>query len=594
MIRAAVADVVPGGSTQGASTITQQFVKNALEAQGSRTVFQKLRESALAYQLERQWDKDKILTEYLNTIYFGEGAYGIEAAAETYFGWNHPGCGRRLSCASCCCPRSRRCSRASSPRRRPFAPRQSEGGDGSPQPRAPEDGRPGLPHRPSEPTSTCRSRCRRRRRSAGPSETPLPLLHLVAAPDPRRPLRRRARLRRRAADQDEPRPRSPGSGRGRSSDDHLGGVTPTSSIVVIDNKTGGIRAMVGGLDYEKHPFNLATNGHRQPGSAFKPFTLVTALEHGHSPGRDLYVGAPGAAGPELRRQRGLQGRQLRRSVLRLLVDRDGDDPLRQLGLRPARREHLPRSEQKAAEPLHPEEPQRDRRHRPQDGDNDRHHRRPQGKPGPDSRRFDRRRHPARDGARLFHPRRRRRTGERHPRRRPRWPRADPRDQEQGRPHDQGGVNKTTHKREIPESVATTTKGILAENVAIGTGRARPDQRPLPVGQDRHDRQQRRRLVLRRDRGGHRLRLGRPRRQHPADDHRVRRRAGGRRYLPGRDLGLGDQRLLRDPGQPKPARAARSVSARHQRLRALLLRRLFLSSSGSSSTGGGGGGAGNSG
>ena len=64
-----------GSAQQGASTITQQFVKNALAAQDSRTVFQKLREAALAYHLERQWSKDKILTEYLNAIYFGEGAY---------------------------------------------------------------------------------------------------------------------------------------------------------------------------------------------------------------------------------------------------------------------------------------------------------------------------------------------------------------------------------------------------------------------------------------------------------------------------------------------------------------------------------------
>ena len=56
-------------------------------------MFQKLRESALAYHLERQWSKDKILTEYLNEIYFGEGATGIEAAAKTYFSYNHPGCG---------------------------------------------------------------------------------------------------------------------------------------------------------------------------------------------------------------------------------------------------------------------------------------------------------------------------------------------------------------------------------------------------------------------------------------------------------------------------------------------------------------------
>src|SRR5204863_2888557 len=91
--RAVVQDVLQTGAAQGASTITEQFVKNALRAQGSRTVFEKLREAALAYQLERHWDKDKILTEYLNEIYFGEGAYGIEEAAKTYFGWNHAGCG---------------------------------------------------------------------------------------------------------------------------------------------------------------------------------------------------------------------------------------------------------------------------------------------------------------------------------------------------------------------------------------------------------------------------------------------------------------------------------------------------------------------
>jgi hypothetical protein len=91
--RAIVQDVLSRQASQGASTITQQFVKNALRAQNSRTVFQKLRESALAYHLERRWSKDKILTQYLNSIYFGEGAYGIESAAQTYFGWNHAGCG---------------------------------------------------------------------------------------------------------------------------------------------------------------------------------------------------------------------------------------------------------------------------------------------------------------------------------------------------------------------------------------------------------------------------------------------------------------------------------------------------------------------
>ncbi len=91
--RALVKDILSQSAAQGGSTITEQFVKNALAAQDSRTLFQKFREAALAYRLERHWSKDKILTEYLNTIYFGEGAYGIEAAARTYFGDAHPGCG---------------------------------------------------------------------------------------------------------------------------------------------------------------------------------------------------------------------------------------------------------------------------------------------------------------------------------------------------------------------------------------------------------------------------------------------------------------------------------------------------------------------
>ncbi len=49
-------------------------------------MFQKLREAALAYHLERKWTKQKVLTQYLNSVYFGNGAYGVEAAVRTYFG----------------------------------------------------------------------------------------------------------------------------------------------------------------------------------------------------------------------------------------------------------------------------------------------------------------------------------------------------------------------------------------------------------------------------------------------------------------------------------------------------------------------------
>ncbi len=93
--RAFFQDVVQRRQAQGGSTIAQQFVKNALQAQTKRTVFEKLREAAMAYHLTRKWSKERILTEYLNTVYFGNGAYGIEAAARTYFSAdpNHKGCG---------------------------------------------------------------------------------------------------------------------------------------------------------------------------------------------------------------------------------------------------------------------------------------------------------------------------------------------------------------------------------------------------------------------------------------------------------------------------------------------------------------------
>ncbi|MBV8065247.1 MAG: PBP1A family penicillin-binding protein [Actinobacteria bacterium] len=76
---------VRGRPVQGGSTITEQFVKNSLTGD-QRSVFRKLKEAALAWQLEQRWSKDRILTAYLNTVYFGNGAYGVERAARTYFG----------------------------------------------------------------------------------------------------------------------------------------------------------------------------------------------------------------------------------------------------------------------------------------------------------------------------------------------------------------------------------------------------------------------------------------------------------------------------------------------------------------------------
>jgi penicillin-binding protein 1A len=284
--RAVIKDVVARDAVQGASTITQQFVKNALEAQQSRTIFQKLRESALAYHLEREWSKDKILTQYLNSIYFGEGAYGIEAAAKTYFGEAHPGCGDKENrCATELLPHEAALLAgiisspdAYSPRNHPEAALERRNlvlskmleqgaisqdqydddltGIGAPLP-APEDIKP--PREKSEApyfTSWLRQQVVD---YYGAGQAFGGGLHIKST-----------------LDLDFQRETE------QAVYDNIGGIEPTASVVVIDNATGGVLSMVGGDDYSKSPFNLATNGQRQPGSAMKPFTLVTALGQGIS------------------------------------------------------------------------------------------------------------------------------------------------------------------------------------------------------------------------------------------------------------------------------------------------------------------------
>jgi membrane peptidoglycan carboxypeptidase len=86
VLRAVFANVRGGRVEQGGSTITQQYVRNAFASVGKeRTFYRKVKEALLAVKFERISTKDQILEYYLNTVYFGRGAYGAEAAARTYF-----------------------------------------------------------------------------------------------------------------------------------------------------------------------------------------------------------------------------------------------------------------------------------------------------------------------------------------------------------------------------------------------------------------------------------------------------------------------------------------------------------------------------
>ncbi len=84
LARATINDI-RGGHLQGGSTITQQYVKNTYVGR-ERTVWRKLKEAVLAVKLERELTKDELLERYLNTVYFGRGSYGVQAAAQAYFG----------------------------------------------------------------------------------------------------------------------------------------------------------------------------------------------------------------------------------------------------------------------------------------------------------------------------------------------------------------------------------------------------------------------------------------------------------------------------------------------------------------------------
>ena len=85
MMRAFKANVDAGGISQGGSTITQQLIKLD-QLSSEQTLDRKVQEIVLAQRLEKQMTKEEILNRYLNTVYFGNHAYGVQAAAETYFG----------------------------------------------------------------------------------------------------------------------------------------------------------------------------------------------------------------------------------------------------------------------------------------------------------------------------------------------------------------------------------------------------------------------------------------------------------------------------------------------------------------------------
>lgn len=307
LLRAAVSDFT-GGPKEGASTIAEEFVKNVEAEQDNRTIFEKLREAALAFQLTHKWPRQKIMAEYLNSIYFGNGAEGIESAARVYFGWNHGydpsatgkgGCGdpdaadkNRPKCASVLYPWESALLAGMVANPTEFDPVLHPGAakgrrnlvlqnmmqqhyitraqyrvyKNKPLPTASEIQQPGEPQAAPYFTAWVRPQIVS---AIEKIEHVSPSVAQYRAYYGGLKIHLTINLQMQQAAQN-------------AVDEALkysGGLS--ASLVAIDNKTGEVRAMVSGNgDYNASPFNLATLGYRQPGSSFKMFTLAAALTSG--------------------------------------------------------------------------------------------------------------------------------------------------------------------------------------------------------------------------------------------------------------------------------------------------------------------------
>jgi penicillin-binding protein 1A len=276
--RALWADIRHKAIVEGGSTITQQFVKNAY-VRNERSFARKVREAALAWQLEKRWkSKDRILTAYLNTIYFGNGAYGIQQAARTYYG------------------------------------------KGAKYLQLPEAALlAGIPSDPAryDPVTNPRNAKERRRHVLGAmldqgkitrrdyeqaNAAPLPRPEDVRLPDQQGPAQYFVNyvkdqliakygagkvfggglkvtttididLQKRARAAIERILRNPDG--------------PAAALVAIDPTTGAVKAMFGGRNFRESQFNLAAQAERQPGSSFKPIVLATAMREGISPNTQI-------------------------------------------------------------------------------------------------------------------------------------------------------------------------------------------------------------------------------------------------------------------------------------------------------------------
>lgn len=264
--RAAFVDLTTGRIAQGGSTIAQQVAKN-LFLTNARTIRRKVQEVLLTLWLERSFTKREILEIWLNRVYLGSGAFGVDAAARMYFGISARRVNLWQAAVLAGIPRApsrfnpRVDPAAATARAKDVLQAMVEAGALTPEAAREAAAQIRFPPRPSV---------------AGYfadwiSDQVEPLLPPGADAQVHTTLD--SRLQAIAESRLEAILAGPGAAAGATQ----------GAVVALDAATGAVRAMVGGRDYRTGPYNRAVLARRQPGSSFKPFVWTTALEAGMTP-----------------------------------------------------------------------------------------------------------------------------------------------------------------------------------------------------------------------------------------------------------------------------------------------------------------------
>jgi len=283
--RAIFIDIATMSTKEGASTITQQYVRNTiLVAERYKiTASRKIREMYLAYEFEKRHTKDEVLEAYLNTVYFGDGAYGAEAAALSYFGKHANQLTIGESAMLSGLPQSPlrlnpyyNMEGARSRQRWVLGRMVVNGYITQAQADAASAEKIVLSKKadPAQGIYDCAyfvSYIRKQLLTQYPDSLifkgGLKVYTTINT--------RLQRAAERAVHKTLPYKKD-----------------PDAALVSINPKNGNIVAMYGGRDYTKNSYNYATQGQRQPGSSFKMFVLVTALEEGIPPRRPMNASSP--------------------------------------------------------------------------------------------------------------------------------------------------------------------------------------------------------------------------------------------------------------------------------------------------------------